>query len=145
MAKRIKRFQVLNSQIFTVLNKYRQKTKDGQILNPSVEVEHVRCYHPPIHKTITTSPPALDQPADNGPFAEGEDVGVSSSPLYEELKFQDVQEKDVNPQDENHDNNNDSLSILFENETKSEWQKHDEEEGSKNVSPAAEVSSLHYV
>lgn len=47
MVDRIRRFQVLNSQIFAVLNKY-LKSGDGEGSN----VEHVRCFPPPPHPSI---------------------------------------------------------------------------------------------
>lgn len=46
MVDRIRRFQVLNSQIFSILNKY-LKSADGEGSN----VEHVRCFPPPPHPT----------------------------------------------------------------------------------------------
>lgn len=52
MVDRIRRFQVLNSQIFAVLNKY-LKTSDAD----SLPVEHVRCYPPPIHQSLAASRP----------------------------------------------------------------------------------------
>ncbi|KAK4321422.1 hypothetical protein Pmani_007761 [Petrolisthes manimaculis] len=47
MCDRIRRFQVLNSQIFSVLNKY-LKTSDPD----NMPVEHVRCFQPPIHQSL---------------------------------------------------------------------------------------------
>lgn len=47
MCDRIRRFQVLNSQIFAVLNKY-LKTSDPD----NMPVEHVRCFQPPIHQSL---------------------------------------------------------------------------------------------
>lgn len=47
MVDRVRRFQVLNSQIFATLNKY-LKSSDTE----SMSVEHVRCFPPPIHPTI---------------------------------------------------------------------------------------------
>lgn len=47
MVDRIRRFQVLNSQIFAVLNKY-LKSGDGD----GTSVEHVRCFPPPIHPSL---------------------------------------------------------------------------------------------
>ena len=44
MVDRIRRFQILNSQIFSILNKY--------LSSPSSEgntIEHVKCFQPPIH------------------------------------------------------------------------------------------------
>lgn len=44
MVDRIRRFQVLNSQVFSILNKY--------LSSPNVEgnaTEHVKCYQPPMH------------------------------------------------------------------------------------------------
>lgn len=50
MVDRIRRFQVLNSQIFAILNKY-LKNSDGEGSN----VEHVRCFPPPPHPTTVPS------------------------------------------------------------------------------------------
>lgn len=50
MVDRIRRFQVLNSQIFAVLNKY---LKSGD--SDSTSVEHVRCFPPPIHPSLAHS------------------------------------------------------------------------------------------
>lgn len=47
MVDRIRRFQVLNSQIFAVLNKY---LKSGD--SDATSVEHVRCFPPPIHPSL---------------------------------------------------------------------------------------------
>jgi cytoplasmic FMR1 interacting protein len=48
MVDRIRRFQVLNSQIFAVLNKYLKASyTDGDM-----PIEHVRCFQPPIHKSV---------------------------------------------------------------------------------------------
>ncbi|KAL7645445.1 UNVERIFIED_CONTAM: hypothetical protein RMT77_003831 [Armadillidium vulgare] len=47
MCDRIRRFQVLNSQIFAVLNKY-MRTSDPD----NAPVEHVRCFQPPIHQSL---------------------------------------------------------------------------------------------
>lgn len=44
MVDRVRRFQVLNSQIFATLNKY-LKSSDTDAMS----VEHVRCFPPPIH------------------------------------------------------------------------------------------------
>ncbi|XP_022241956.1 cytoplasmic FMR1-interacting protein-like [Limulus polyphemus] len=49
MVDRIRRFQVLNSQIFAVLNKY-LKTSDTD----NLPVEHVRCFQPPIHPSLSS-------------------------------------------------------------------------------------------
>ena len=49
MVDRIRRFQVLNSQIFASLNKYlRTSSADSE----NMPVEHVRCFQPPIHQVI---------------------------------------------------------------------------------------------
>lgn len=50
MVDRIRKFQILNNQIFSVLNKY-MKTSDAE----SLPVEHVRCFPPPIHQSLATS------------------------------------------------------------------------------------------
>ncbi|XP_063236550.1 cytoplasmic FMR1-interacting protein [Bacillus rossius redtenbacheri] len=47
MVDRIRRFQVLNSQIFAVLNKF-LKSSDSDVMS----VEHVRCFPPPLHPTL---------------------------------------------------------------------------------------------
>ncbi|KAK6173555.1 hypothetical protein SNE40_016982 [Patella caerulea] len=50
MVDRIRKFQILNNQIFSVLNKY-MKTTDAE----SMPVEHVRCFPPPIHQSLATT------------------------------------------------------------------------------------------
>ncbi|KAL5012030.1 hypothetical protein ScPMuIL_010581 [Solemya velum] len=50
MVDRIRKFQILNNQIFAVLNKY-LKTNDSD----SLPVEHVRCFQPPIHQSLATT------------------------------------------------------------------------------------------
>ncbi|XP_061164414.1 cytoplasmic FMR1-interacting protein-like [Saccostrea echinata] len=50
MVDRIRKFQILNNQIFAVLNKY-LKTSDSE----SIPVEHVRCFQPPIHQSLATT------------------------------------------------------------------------------------------
>ncbi|XP_041358058.1 cytoplasmic FMR1-interacting protein-like isoform X2 [Gigantopelta aegis] len=50
MVDRIRKFQILNNQIFSVLNKY-MKTNDSE----SMPVEHVRCFPPPIHQSLATT------------------------------------------------------------------------------------------
>jgi len=47
MCDRIRRFQVLNSQIFAILNKF---LKSGE--NDELSVEHVRCFPPPMHPSL---------------------------------------------------------------------------------------------
>ncbi|UYV60204.1 CYFIP1 [Cordylochernes scorpioides] len=51
MVDRIRRFQVLNSQIFAVLNKY---LRSGDVAADVLPVEHVRCFPPPIHQSLAT-------------------------------------------------------------------------------------------
>ena len=52
MVDRIRRFQVLNSQIFATLNKYlRTSTAETD----SMPVEHVRCFQPPIHQSLAAA------------------------------------------------------------------------------------------
>ncbi|XP_003737710.1 cytoplasmic FMR1-interacting protein [Galendromus occidentalis] len=47
MVDRIRRFQVLNSQIFAILNKFlKNEATEGY-----PPVEHVRCYPPPVHQS----------------------------------------------------------------------------------------------
>lgn len=62
MVDRIRRFQVLNSQIFAILNKYMKNSEGGKNINkqfndlaqqqisfiPESNVEHVRCFPPPV-------------------------------------------------------------------------------------------------
>jgi len=70
MVDRIRRFQVLNSQIFSVLNKYlKTSTTDGDM-----PVEHVRCFQPPIHKSVADA-------VNNGP-AVGPGGDICPSPIY---------------------------------------------------------------
>ena len=49
MVDRIRRFQVLNSQIFSVLNKYLSSSSNSA---GSEQVEHVKCFQPPIHPAV---------------------------------------------------------------------------------------------
>ncbi|XP_006907135.1 cytoplasmic FMR1-interacting protein 1 [Pteropus alecto] len=50
MVERIRKFQILNDEIITVLDKY-LKSGDGE----STPVEHVRCFQPPIHQSLAGS------------------------------------------------------------------------------------------
>ncbi|EPQ11042.1 Cytoplasmic FMR1-interacting protein [Myotis brandtii] len=50
MVERIRKFQILNDEIITVLDKY-LKSGDGE----STPVEHVRCFQPPIHQSLASS------------------------------------------------------------------------------------------
>ncbi|XP_071452530.1 cytoplasmic FMR1-interacting protein isoform X2 [Hetaerina americana] len=50
MVARIRRYQVLNSQIFAVLNKF---LRSGGSDSDVASVEHVRCFPPPVHPTLT--------------------------------------------------------------------------------------------
>lgn len=50
MVERIRKFQILNDEIITVLDKY-LKSGDGE----SMPVEHVRCFQPPIHQSLAGS------------------------------------------------------------------------------------------
>ncbi len=50
MVDRVRKFQILNGQIFAVLNKY-LKSSDAD----NLPVEHVRCFQPPIHQSLTTN------------------------------------------------------------------------------------------
>ncbi|KAL3880811.1 hypothetical protein ACJMK2_033018 [Sinanodonta woodiana] len=50
MVDRIRKFQILNNQIFALLNKY---LKIGE--NDGLPVEHVRCFQPPIHQSLATT------------------------------------------------------------------------------------------
>lgn len=50
MVDRIRRFQVLNSQIFAVLNKF-MKASDTD----TQSVEHVRCFPPPLHPSMAST------------------------------------------------------------------------------------------
>ncbi|XP_048453847.1 cytoplasmic FMR1-interacting protein 1 homolog [Rhincodon typus] len=50
MVDRIRKFQILNNEIFAILNKY---LKSGDSEN--VPVEHVRCFQPPIHQSLASS------------------------------------------------------------------------------------------
>uniref|UniRef100_A0A665VIT9 Cytoplasmic FMR1-interacting protein n=1 Tax=Echeneis naucrates TaxID=173247 RepID=A0A665VIT9_ECHNA len=50
MVERIRKFQVLNNEIFAILNKY-LKSGDGE----NMPVEHVRCFQPPIHQSLASS------------------------------------------------------------------------------------------
>ncbi|XP_034233403.1 cytoplasmic FMR1-interacting protein-like [Thrips palmi] len=48
MVDRVRRFQVLNSQIFAILNKF---LKGSEVDNSSIE--HVRCFPPPVHPSMS--------------------------------------------------------------------------------------------
>ncbi|MGH0171434.1 UNVERIFIED_CONTAM: hypothetical protein FKN15_060154 [Acipenser sinensis] len=50
MVDRIRKFQVINDEIFAVLSKY-LKSGDGE----SMPVEHVRCFQPPIHQSLASN------------------------------------------------------------------------------------------
>lgn len=50
MVERIRRFQVVNDEIFAILNKY-LKSGDGE----NMPVEHVRCFQPPIHQSLASN------------------------------------------------------------------------------------------
>lgn len=50
MIDRVRRFQVLNSQIFAILNKY---LKTGE--NDSLSVEHIRCFPAPVHPSLASA------------------------------------------------------------------------------------------
>uniref|UniRef100_A0A9L0J992 Cytoplasmic FMR1 interacting protein 1 n=1 Tax=Equus asinus TaxID=9793 RepID=A0A9L0J992_EQUAS len=50
MVERIRKFQILNDEIITILDKY-LKSGDGE----STPVEHVRCFQPPIHQSLASS------------------------------------------------------------------------------------------
>ncbi len=54
MVDRIRRFQVLNSQILATLNKY-LRTSTSETDN--MPVEHVRCFQPPIHQSLAATAP----------------------------------------------------------------------------------------
>ena len=77
MVDRIRRFQVLNSQIFASLNKYlRTSSADSE----NMPVEHVRCFQPPIHQVICTKT-----------FIFHLDIGTNLFPvLYFELNFRHI-------------------------------------------------------
>lgn len=50
MVERIRKFQILNDEIITILDKY-LKSGDSE----STPVEHVRCFQPPIHQSLASS------------------------------------------------------------------------------------------
>lgn len=56
MTDRIRRFQVLNSQIFAILNKF---LKSGD--NDEMSVEHVRCFPPPSYASVNSNHQHLQQ------------------------------------------------------------------------------------
>lgn len=51
MAERIRRFQMLNGQIFGVLNKFLRSGESAE----NMPVEHVRCFQPPIHQALASN------------------------------------------------------------------------------------------
>uniref|UniRef100_A0A8C5M0J2 Cytoplasmic FMR1-interacting protein n=1 Tax=Leptobrachium leishanense TaxID=445787 RepID=A0A8C5M0J2_9ANUR len=50
MVERIRKFQILNDEIITILDKY-LKAGDGE----NTPVEHVRCFQPPIHQSLASN------------------------------------------------------------------------------------------
>uniref|UniRef100_A0A452INR3 Cytoplasmic FMR1 interacting protein 1 n=1 Tax=Gopherus agassizii TaxID=38772 RepID=A0A452INR3_9SAUR len=50
MVERIRKFQILNNEIITILDKY-MKSGDGE----GTPVEHVRCFQPPIHQSLASN------------------------------------------------------------------------------------------
>lgn len=50
MVERIRKFQILNDEIITILDKY-LKSGDGE----GTPVEHVRCFQPPIHQSLASN------------------------------------------------------------------------------------------
>lgn len=50
MADRIRKYQILNNEIFAILNKYMKAVETD-----SSTVEHVRCFQPPIHQSLATT------------------------------------------------------------------------------------------
>uniref|UniRef100_H3B436 Cytoplasmic FMR1-interacting protein n=1 Tax=Latimeria chalumnae TaxID=7897 RepID=H3B436_LATCH len=50
MADRIRKYQILNNEIFAILNKYMKSVESD-----SSTVEHVRCFQPPIHQSLATT------------------------------------------------------------------------------------------
>ncbi|XP_072268911.1 cytoplasmic FMR1-interacting protein 1 isoform X3 [Pyxicephalus adspersus] len=50
MVERIRKFQMLNDEIFSILDKY-LKSGDGE----NTPVEHVRCFQPPIHQSLASN------------------------------------------------------------------------------------------
>ncbi|MEQ2183679.1 Cytoplasmic FMR1-interacting protein 2 [Goodea atripinnis] len=53
MADRIRKYQILNNEIFAILNKYMKAVETD-----SSTVEHVRCFQPPIHQSLATTYPS---------------------------------------------------------------------------------------
>ena len=47
LVDRIRKYQILNNQIFAVLNKYLKSSEADNL-----PVEQVRCYQPPIHQSV---------------------------------------------------------------------------------------------
>ncbi|KAM3934209.1 cytoplasmic FMR1-interacting protein 1 isoform 3-T3 [Leptodactylus fuscus] len=50
MVERIRKFQIINDEIFSTLDKY-LKSGDGE----NTSVEHVRCFQPPIHQSLASN------------------------------------------------------------------------------------------
>lgn len=50
MADRIRKYQILNNEVFAILNKYMKSMETD-----SSTVEHVRCFQPPIHQSLATT------------------------------------------------------------------------------------------
>ncbi|KAK4336866.1 hypothetical protein RND71_044022 [Anisodus tanguticus] len=79
MVDRIRRFQLLNSQIFSVLNKY--LNANNLISNDGNSVEHVKCFQPPVHPILA----AQQQTAKRDPVVEEEVLQWCSQVIGEEL------------------------------------------------------------
>jgi cytoplasmic FMR1 interacting protein len=50
MVDRVRRFQVLNSQIFSILSKFLTNANGD-----ANTVEHVKCFQPPIHPAVAAA------------------------------------------------------------------------------------------
>jgi len=55
MVDRIRRFQVLNSQIFSILNKFLTGGTAVGAVSDASAVEHVKCFQPPIHPAVANA------------------------------------------------------------------------------------------
>ncbi|KAG8128477.1 hypothetical protein E2320_015328 [Naja naja] len=73
MADRIRKYQILNNEIFAILNKYMKSVETD-----SSTVEHVRCFQPPIHQSLATTSKDNSRKRHQANFGWSQECHVSS-------------------------------------------------------------------
>ncbi|ETE64762.1 Cytoplasmic FMR1-interacting protein 2, partial [Ophiophagus hannah] len=73
MADRIRKYQILNNEIFAILNKYMKSVETD-----SSTVEHVRCFQPPIHQSLATTSKDNSKKRHQANFGWSQECHVSS-------------------------------------------------------------------